>query len=94
MDTVKFPSLLLNDAGFAPEIFDVRLIGKGVVPSAIPSPNLLGGNMAAGCPETSAHTKLQDVTLHKTAVNMETSTVRCFGGSCFTSLYAISYPEV
>lgn len=93
MDTAKFPSLLLNDTGIIPEILDVRLIGKDVVPSAIPFPNVLGGNMATGCSETSTHTKLQDVTLHNTAVNMETS-VSCFGGSCFTSRYAISYPEV
>ena len=94
MDTTKFPSLLLNDAGIIPEIFDVRFIGKDVVPPAIPFPYLLGGNMAAGCSETSTHSKLQDVTLHKTAVNMETSAVSCFGGSCFTSPFAISCPEI
>lgn len=94
MDTAKFASLLLNDTGIVPEIFDVRLTGKDLLPSAIPITNLLGGNMAAGCSETSNDTKLQDVTLHKTAVSMETSPVSCFGGSCFTSRYAISYPEV
>jgi hypothetical protein len=93
MDTAKFCSLLLNDTSIIPEIFDVRLIGKDVVPPAIPFPNLLGGNTAAGCSETSTHTKLQDITLHKTVVNIETSLSR-FGGSCFTSRYAISNPEV
>jgi hypothetical protein len=60
----------------------------------IPFPNLVGGNTAAGCSETSTHTKLQDVTLQKISVTMETFSVSCFGGSCFTSPYAISYPEV
>ena len=94
MDTATFSSLLLNDAGIIPEIFDVRFVGKDVVASAIPFPNLLGGNMTASCSETSTYTKLQYVTLHKTAVNMETSTVSCFGGSCFTSRYGICYCDV